>query len=109
MARTTRQTGARLNKSQWIRSQAESLSAREVVDKARAEGITLTLTQVYTARSTAKRASSEGRSASPPKTSKGSAKRGKGDLRHRFAVLAMRLGTDEAQRVLNTLLARQLG
>lgn len=109
MARTARQTGARLNKSQWIRSQAKSLSARDVVDKAKAEGITLTLPQVYTARSTAKRTKAAGRSAAPAQARKGSAKRGKGDLRHQFAVLAMRLGTDEAQRVLDTLVARQAG
>lgn len=93
--------GGRLNKSRWIRSQAASLSAREVVDKAKAEGIILTLPQVYTARSAAKRAPSRAATAQ-----KDVAKRGKGDLLHQFTVLAMRLGTDEAQRVLDALVRR---
>jgi hypothetical protein len=45
----------RVNKSAWIRSQPSSLSAKEVVEKAEAEGIALSLAQVYTARSTAKK------------------------------------------------------
>lgn len=101
--------GGRLNKSRWIRSQPTSLSAREVVDKARAEGIALTLSQVYTARSTVKSAATtRGPSPASP-ASEGVAKRGKGDLRHQFAVLAIRLGTDEAQHVLDELVARRTG
>ena len=104
MARTSRQKA--LNKSQWIRSQARALSAREVVDKAEAEGITLTLAQVYTARSTAK--NSAPRETSPASAPDRATKSGKGDLRHQFVVLATRLGTDEAQRVLNTIVSRQI-
>lgn len=92
----------RMNKSAWIRSQPAALTARDVVDKAKGEGIALSLAQVYMARSTAKRAGST-RVASPPPPHERSLKRGKGDLRHQFVVLAMRLGTDEAQRVLDKL------
>lgn len=105
MARTSKQKP--LNKSQWIRSQARTLSAREVVDKAEAEGITLTLAQVYTARSTAKSTALHGTPHAA--TRDRGAKSGKGDLRQQFMVLATRLGTDEAQRVLNTIVSRQIG
>jgi hypothetical protein len=50
-------TAARkINKSAWIREQPRSLSAREVVEKASKAGIKLTDAQVYTARSSAKKA-----------------------------------------------------
>src|SRR6185312_10483789 len=109
--------GARVNKSAWIRSQPPSLSAKEVVEKAKGEGITLSLAQVYTARSTAKRqgGGSGGRRGSSPSSSSAVAaaaigKRGpgrpkgsgssqiSGDLRRQFVTLAVRIGTDEAQR-----------
>ncbi|HKP55477.1 MAG TPA: hypothetical protein VJV78_02080 [Polyangiales bacterium] len=44
----------RVNKSAWIRSQPTTLSAKEVVAKAKSEDIKLSVAQVYTARSTAK-------------------------------------------------------
>lgn len=47
--------GRKLNKSEWIRSQPASLSAKEVVAKAKAEGIALSTAQVYTTRSNANR------------------------------------------------------
>jgi hypothetical protein len=109
MARTAKQTGTRINKSQWIRAQPRSLSAREVVDKAKAEGISLTLPQVYTARSTAKDKGAKPLTAAAPAGRTRSVKRAKDDLQHQFTSLAMRLGTDEAQRVLDTLVRRQVG
>lgn len=49
-------TGKRtINKSKWIREQKASLSAKEVVEKGKSEGIKLSLAQVYTARSTGKK------------------------------------------------------
>jgi hypothetical protein len=46
----------KVNESAWIREQPADLTAREVVEKAAKAGIKLTDTQVYTARSTAKKA-----------------------------------------------------
>jgi hypothetical protein len=42
----------KINKSAWIRNQPGTMSASDVVAKAKAEGITVTANQVYTARST---------------------------------------------------------
>jgi hypothetical protein len=101
--------GPRVNKSAWIRGQAPNLSAKEVVEKAKGEGIKLSLAQVYTARSTAKRHGDTGKRG--PAASTGAVKRGpgrpkllgasNGDLRRQFVALAVRIGTDEAQRLLD--------
>jgi hypothetical protein len=101
--------GPRVNKSAWIRGQAPNLSAKEVVEKAKGEGIKLSLAQVYTARSTAKRHG--GDSKRGPGPAAGAVKRGpgrpkllgasNGDLRRQFVALAVRIGTDEAQRLLD--------
>lgn len=45
----------KVNKSAWIRSQSIDLPAKEVVAKAKKEGIRLTDAQVYTARSALKK------------------------------------------------------
>jgi hypothetical protein len=45
----------RLNKSAWIRSQPASMPAKDVVAKGKAEHVSLSLAQVYTARSNAKK------------------------------------------------------
>jgi hypothetical protein len=103
----------RVNKSAWIRSQSPTVSAKDVVGKAKAQGIKLSLAQVYTARSNAKRQgdvkvapSAAGR---PPAVAP---RRGPGrpagspserDLRHQFVAIAVRIGTDEAQRLLDRL------
>jgi len=46
----------KVNKTAWIRSQPASTPAKELVAKAKAQGITLSVAQVYTARSTGKKA-----------------------------------------------------
>jgi hypothetical protein len=118
MAKTSKKAsaktkGARVNKSAWIRSQPPALSAKEVVEKAKGEGITLSLAQVYTARSTAKRqgvgrrgsvaaAAIGKRGPGRPKGSGTSAV--SGDLRRQFVTLAVRIGTDEAQRLLDRVI-----
>src|SRR4051794_34389166 len=83
MAKTSKKTsaktkGPRVNKSAWIRSQAPALSAKEVVEKAKGEGITLSLAQVYTARSTAKRQGEPARGAIASASGGGLIKRGPG-------------------------------
>lgn len=112
--------GARVNKSAWIRSQPPSLSAKEVVEKAKGEGITLSLAQVYTARSTAKR-QGVGRRGPSSVAAAAIGKRGPGrpkgsgtsqissDLRRQFVTLAVRIGTDEAQRLLDRVIDVETG
>lgn len=109
-------SGPRLNKSEWIRSQPPTAPAKDIVAKAKAEGIKLSLAQVYTARSAAKKKA--GRIGKPgrPKGSGASASanvkaiglRGGGrasdDVRHEFVKIAMRIGTDEAQRLLDRII-----
>ena len=113
MAKTSKKSASkakapRVNKSAWIRSQPPSLSAKEVVDKAKGEGIVLSLAQVYTARSTAKRQGEAKRGAGAAAGRRGPG-RPKGaatspvsnDLRRQFVQIAVRIGTDEAQRLLD--------
>jgi hypothetical protein len=127
MAKTSKKAsaktkGARVNKSAWIRSQPPALSAKEVVEKAKGEGITLSLAQVYTARSTAKRQGVGRRGTSVaavvgkrgPGRPKGSGTSGgtsqiSGDLRRQFVTLAVRIGTDEAQRLLDRVIDVETG
>jgi hypothetical protein len=92
----------RVNKSAWIRSQPLSLSAVDLVAKAKKEGIKLSAAQVYTARSTAKRkpdvvvAPARG-SAAPTRKASGSS------LEAQFRTLALRIGTEHAGNLLDWL------
>jgi hypothetical protein len=106
-------TGPRLNKSEWIRSQPPTAPAKDIVSKAKAEGIKLSLAQVYTARSAAKKKA--GRIGKPgrPKGSSnanvsvkaiGLKSKVSDDVRHEFVKIAMRIGTDEAQRLLDRII-----
>jgi hypothetical protein len=90
---------ARINKSAWIREQSAKLSAQEVVSKAKGKGIKLSVAQVYTARSTGKKKAHE---QVAPKKAGAELESGQ-DLRHQFVMIAARLGTDEAQRLLDRL------
>src|SRR5438045_642656 len=56
MPRKKKSGSPKINKSAWIREQPASMPAKEVVAKAKAAGITLSVAQVYVARSTAKKA-----------------------------------------------------
>jgi hypothetical protein len=129
MAKTSKKAsaktkGARVNKSAWIRSQPPALSAKEVVEKAKGEGITLSLAQVYTARSTAKRQGvgrkgtvaaavvgkrGPGRPKGSGTSSGGGTSAISGDLRRQFVTLAVRIGTDEAQRLLDRVIDVETG
>lgn len=109
-------SGPRLNKSEWIRSQPPTTPAKEVVSKAKTEGIKLSLAQVYTARSAAKKkagrigkpgrpkGSGAGASAAASVKAIGLKSRGNDDVRHEFVKIAMRIGTDEAQRLLDRII-----
>jgi hypothetical protein len=124
MPKTSKKSSAkskspRVNKSAWIRSQSPSLSAKDVVEKAKGEGITLSLAQVYTARSTAKRQGEPARggaaavSVTLGKRGPGRPKRGgasvaiSDDLQRQFLAIAVRIGTDEAQRLLERVATGQ--
>lgn len=103
-----------MNKSEWIRNQPATAPAKDIVAKAKAEGIKLSLAQVYTARSAAKKKA--GRIGKPgrPKGSGSAAAsvnavaamklKPSDDLRVSFVKLAMRIGTDEAQRLLDRVI-----
>jgi len=115
----------RVNKSKWIRSQSLTISAQELVAKAKKEGIQLTAAQVYTARSTAKKGSIttptttdvvveqvqqpatvtvKGRGPGrPPSNGHATAP----DLRQEFIRLVLRIGTDEAAKIVETVTAQQ--
>jgi len=104
----------RVNKSEWIRNQPATEPAKDIVAKAKADGIKLSLAQVYTARSAAKKKA--GRIGKPgrPKGSKSVTNvasavaaiklKSNDDLRHQFIRIATRIGTDEAQRLLDRLI-----
>jgi hypothetical protein len=112
--KTASKSGPRLNKSEWIRSQPPSAPAKDVVSKAKAEGIKLSLAQVYTARSAAKkkagrigkpgRPKGSGASATVSVKALGLKARANDDVRTEFVKIAMRIGTDEAQRLLDRII-----
>jgi hypothetical protein len=52
-----RPAGTKINKSAWIRSQPATMAGKDVLAKATADGIKLSLAQIYTARSNAKKKS----------------------------------------------------
>lgn len=104
----------RLNKSEWIRNQPPSAPAKDIVAKAKSEGIKLSLAQVYTARSAAKkkagrigkpgRPKGSGAGAAPIKSALALKLKPNDDLRHQFVKIAMRIGTDEAQALLQRII-----
>jgi hypothetical protein len=99
-------TTRKVNKSAWIRGQPGTLSAADVVSKAKDAGIKLTVAQVYTTRSEAKRKGSRPTTAAKrgPGRPKGKIETNGGkDLRHEFVSIAVRIGTDEAQRLLDRI------
>ena len=101
----------RVNKSEWIRSQPVTMPAKDVLSKAKSEGIKLSIAQIYTARSAAKK-KAERKPRGRPKAAKVGAVRGGGgfaskeieELRHEYVRIAMRIGTDEAQRLLDRII-----
>lgn len=106
----------RVNKSEWIRQKPVSVPAKDLVDMAKKEGITLSLAQVYTARSAAKKAQAGGEKRKPGRpagtgktsTSKASASNGlTNEVQQQFVRLAVRIGTDEAKRLLDRIVEQQ--
>jgi hypothetical protein len=98
---------SKINKSAWIREQPGSMSAKEVVDKAAKAGIKLSVAQVYTTRSEAKkRGAKRGR---PKGSGKGSAKAAPmrsgaaGDDELAFRRLVLSVGLPKAEAYLSEL------
>ena len=104
---------ARVNKSEWIRSQPVEMPVHEVLRKAEEEGIQLSSAHVYTARSLAKRASagtSPGvipmagrRRGRPPATSPTNSSLGSDDLQREFLRLVLRIGTEQARVLIDQI------
>jgi hypothetical protein len=69
MPKTKKATTKSVNKSAFIRSQPATLSAADVVKKGKAEGIKLSIAQVYTARANARRQAAK--TAAPAKAKPG--------------------------------------
>jgi hypothetical protein len=89
----------KVNKSAWIRALPHSMPAKDVVEKARAEGIKLSIAQVYTTRSTAKKLdTSPARGRGRPASGGGMANE---ELAFRRLVLA--IGLPKAQAYLSEL------
>jgi len=86
----------KVNKSAWIRSQPPSVPALELVNKAKQLGFRLSVAQVYTARSAAKH-----KAVATPSSSRTS--RVGADLQQQFKSLAIRIGTEQARRLLRWL------
>lgn len=95
----------KINKSAWIRAQPKTLSAKDTIAKAKKEGFTLTAAQVYTARSTGEPTGKRGR---PLGSGKGTVIGELTDTQRQFLALAVRIGTDEAQRLLAAAASGQL-
>lgn len=101
MPKTPNGSDAHLNKSEWIRSQPTTMSAKEVVSKAKAAGIALSVAQVYTTRSLANR-----RAGAANRRARGSngARRAElpvaGDTEATFRRLVLKLGTDRVEAML---------
>jgi hypothetical protein len=98
----------RVNKSAWIRSQPTSTPAKDVVEKAKKEGIHISLAQVYTARSTAKNTAGKVRSpqiavtgARRPGRPAGGGSKGESELAFRRLVLS--IGVDKAELYMSEL------
>jgi hypothetical protein len=91
-------SGPRINKSAWIRAQDSAIPAKDLVVKAAADGISLSVAQVYTARSTAKT------SPSTPKRARSLNGRsrdvGSDNAAQSFRRLVLTLGTDKAESLL---------
>lgn len=109
----------KVNKSAWIRQQPIGLAAKDVVEKAKNEGITLTIQQVYTARSTGKTngtpVAAKAANKPGPKPKNGTAAAAapkaspaKSAARAEFARYALILGTEQSQEVLDRIVSAGL-
>ena len=94
----TSKKAAKVNKSEWIRNQSPNLSAAELVTRAGDRGITITVGQVYTARSAARKAEKNGHTR-PTKT------KGGNDLDQDFRRIVLSIGINQAESMMSELRA----
>lgn len=98
------------NKSAFVRNLSGDLSAKDVVAKAKAAGLTLTENYVYTIRSAAKNKSKKGTGRGPgrPKGSKSASVSmgSNGSLEKNFVESALELGLGNAEKLLAKLRSR---
>jgi hypothetical protein len=101
MATTTKRRSSaagKVNKSAWIRALPRTMSAKDVVDKAKGAGIKLSIAQVYTTRSMAKKKGSAPKraAAKAPARAKAAGVRGNDQLTFKRLVLSIGLPKAEA-------------
>lgn len=107
-ARAVKRAGA-VNKSAFVRSLPSSLSAAEVISRAKVKGIKLSAAQVYTIRANARRKSDVSilprfRGASQPApTRRGRASGGGAESETAFLLMALELGLVRAEGILGSL------
>jgi len=94
---------SKVNKSAWIRALPRTMSAKDVVDKARGQGIKLSVAQVYTTRSAAKK-----KTGGPAKRAMGARSVGRprvdgGNDQLAFRRLVLSIGLPKAEAYLNEL------
>jgi hypothetical protein len=95
-------TGKRtVNKSQFVREQPTTMTAKQVVSKAKDAGITLSEKYVYNIRAKANARRRTGRPGRPPKSARGAAS--SGGLEGRLIDLALELGLGKAEALLGRL------
>lgn len=99
----------RVNKSAWVRAQPSTMKTKELIEAAKKEGIHLTPSNVYVARSEDKRRKPETAAAAPGQTRRlgvrisATTQSSDPDLKLEFQRLAVRIGTDESQLLLNQI------
>jgi hypothetical protein len=93
----------RVNKSEWIRGQPIAMAAKDVVAKAKSAGIELSLAQVYTARSSAKRTPGGIRGAAGKRASAGRAASNNSTDEVSFRRFVLTLGLDRVESMLADL------
>src|SRR5215510_14854100 len=98
----SRSDGKRLNKSAWIRVQPRDISAKDLVAKAKVEGVTLSIEQVYNASSCGKAVATGSRRVVDCRSACDSASE---DL-HALSRQVLKLGFAQVDRVVADLVQR---
>lgn len=93
----------KINKSAWIRNQPRTMSAKEIVAKAKAAGIKVSDKQVYNARASAKKTSGASKTTKRGPAKGKRAPSGSGDNELSFRRLVLSIGLPKAEAYLNEL------
>lgn len=108
MPTTTKRSASKagkVNKAAWIRALPRTMSAKDVVDKAKGEGIKLSIAQVYTTRSAAKKKGLGGpkRAMRAKRAASVRAGASRGDDQLAFRRLVLSIGLPKAEAYLSEL------